>query len=97
MTNLPKKRVDATEPVSEVFQAPELIVVEFNYSSKVILPLNQGLDLMALLSQAWEYEEGYGSNSSPKVLQPFNRDMKVAYMTKQRFNEMRMEMVLEKD
>ena len=92
--NLPIKVNKKDELPTNIFDPNELIIIEFTYSFKIILPLNQGLEFLQMLWNSWECDSGSIENT--KYLHPFSKETRVTPLALQKFNEKRMELFLAK-
>lgn len=73
---------------------PEYIVVRLGYSNQLILPVDDGLALVRALGRAWKLVEEY---KKPPKITDWDDDIRIKYMPRQEFNEIRMAQILEEE
>jgi hypothetical protein len=78
-----------------VVQPPAYIIVTMSYSSKLILPIETGLEFIKTWASGIELDEhGYGEDKKI-TLKKVERDMTISFLTEEKFKEMKMMMYVD--
>lgn len=66
------------QPVNKHYRG-NMMVIEFGYSNSVILPIEEGQPLLALLANAESYTKDYGKDP---VIKPMDMDIKISFIAR---------------
>lgn len=76
-------------------EPPAFIIITINYDSKLILPIEDGLQLVKLWGNATEIRtKGYGDDKV-ETLHPVEKEFAISFMTAQQLKEMQVAGMLE--
>ena len=76
----------------------DYILIQLSYSNKIILPINQGLEFLKILSGAYRFETPDSSYDPIKTFnkfEPYEINFQVQFMTEKQVNKARMAGCLE--
>ena len=65
-------------PVNKHYRG-NMMVIEFSYSNSIILPIEDGQPLLALLANAESYTKDYGKDP---VIKPMDMDIKISFIAR---------------
>ena len=86
---------EETKPEMTIDDLPSLgenmMIVEFNYSGAIVLPVPAGIKLLEALKNARTYEDSF---SEPKKIRPYESSLKTSFISMEDYKQFQLNHIL---